>query len=115
MTWAAAHGNAEKAKQSAKQAGENGPFHAVILTVWRGAWDALLCSAAMSLRRFEPVLLGAAVVLFLPSFLPGHAHAFAMVALRWLGVLLVCAVAVGRRTLTPWIFAAHACRRRNRL
>ena len=45
-------------------------------------------------------------MLLVPSLLPGHAHAFAMVALRWLGVLLVCAVAVGRRTLTPWIFAA---------
>ena len=48
----------------------------------------------------------AAITLFLPSLMPGHAHAFAMLALRWLGVLLLCAVAVGRRTLTPWIFAA---------
>ena len=60
----------------------------------------------MSLRRFEPALIAAAVTLFLPSLVPGHAHAPAMVALRWLGVLLLCAVSVGRRTLTPWIFAA---------
>ena len=50
--------------------------------------------------------MAAAVILYLPSLIPGHAHSPAMLALRWLGVLLLCAIAVGRRTLTPWIFAA---------
>ena len=34
------------------------------------------------------------------------AHAFAPVTLRWLGVALLALVAIGRRTLTPWIFVA---------
>ncbi len=57
-------------------------------------------------NRLEPALIAAAVLLFLPSFLPGQSHALAMVTLRWLGIALIGLVAIGRRTLTPWIFAA---------
>ena len=59
----------------------------------------------MSIRKFEPALIAAALVLYLPSFLL-PAHSFAPLVLRWLAVFLFAAVALGRRTLTPWIFVA---------
>ena len=62
-------------------------------------------------RKYEPALLAVAVLLYVPSLIPmpgvaSPAHASVPLILRWLAVALFAAVAVGRRTLTPWIFVA---------
>ena len=57
------------------------------------------------MRKLEPALLAAAVVLYVPSLLL-PAHSLVPLVLRWVAVLLFAVVAVGRRTLTPWIFVA---------
>ena len=61
----------------------------------------------MAIRKFEPALIAAAVVLYIPGFLL-PAHSPAPLVLRWLAVALLATVALGRRSLTPWIFVAMA-------
>lgn len=60
-------------------------------------------------RRFEPAVLSLAALLFLVGTLLARllpqAHLISLVA-RWLGIATLCAFALRRRTLTPWIFVA---------
>jgi proton glutamate symport protein len=63
----------------------------------------------VNIRNRERILIGAALVLLaggiaLASVYGSSSHV--AVALRWLGVVLLAIFAVGRRTLTPWIFVA---------
>src|SRR5882757_2064648 len=55
----------------------------------------------------ERILLGlAAVSLVAGGLLPAVAMPLAGSVLRWVAVVVLCAFALGRRSLTPWIFVA---------
>jgi len=56
--------------------------------------------------RIEAAFGGAAAVLFAAGAWLQPSHLFTAVALRWLAIGLLAAVAFRRRTLTPWIFVA---------
>ena len=60
-------------------------------------------------RNRERILIGAALLLLAGGIAFGSIHgagSHAAAALRWIGILLLCGFATGRRTLTPWIFVA---------
>jgi proton glutamate symport protein len=64
--------------------------------------------------KTERTLLIAVPLIFLAGVVPGrlgygsHAHQVAALVLRWVAITLLAAVALRRRTLTPWIFVAMA-------